>query len=103
MTTSPRRAAERDWRAYAQLMRVPAVFTAMANVAMGFLFTHGNLQPWPVFLLLWLASSCLYLVGHGAQRRVRRARSMPASGRNGRSPRVASPGPSPPDWVSGCF
>ncbi|HTU24391.1 MAG TPA: UbiA family prenyltransferase [Pirellulales bacterium] len=50
-------------RAYAQLLRVPAVFTAMSNVAQGFLFTHGELDPWPVFAALWLSSSALYLSG----------------------------------------
>lgn len=53
-------------RPYLQLMRLPAVFTAMANIALGFLLTHpslqheGSLLP---FVLLVLASSCLYLAG----------------------------------------
>jgi UbiA prenyltransferase family protein len=64
ITPAPSPAPARGgWRAYAQLLRLPAVFTAMADVTMGFLFTHGNLQPWPEFVLLWLASSSLYLAG----------------------------------------
>jgi 4-hydroxybenzoate polyprenyltransferase len=50
-------------RAYVELLRLPAVFTAMADVAMGFLFTHPTLEPWRIFLALWLASSSLYLAG----------------------------------------
>jgi 4-hydroxybenzoate polyprenyltransferase len=49
--------------AYLQLMRFPNVFTAMADVAMGFLFTHASLSPIGVFLFLLLASSCLYTGG----------------------------------------
>lgn len=51
------------WRAYFELLRFPAVFTAVADVMMGYLVTHGNLRPVPVFALLVLASSCLYLAG----------------------------------------
>ena len=51
------------WLAYLQLMRLPNVFTAMADVAMGFLFTHPSLSPLGVFLLLLLSSSCLYSGG----------------------------------------
>jgi 4-hydroxybenzoate polyprenyltransferase len=61
---------------YARLLRLPNVFTAMADVAMGFLFVHpiwnaGNVD-WDdaavllhrgVFPLLVLASSLLYLAG----------------------------------------
>jgi len=50
-------------RAYVELLRLPAVFTAMSDLAMGFLFTHASLQPWPVFAALWLSSSSLYLAG----------------------------------------
>ncbi|HEX4145365.1 MAG TPA: UbiA family prenyltransferase [Pirellulales bacterium] len=49
--------------AYVELLRLPAVFTAMADLAMGFLLTHGDLEPWPVFAALWLSSSLLYLAG----------------------------------------
>lgn len=44
--------------AYLQLFRVPNVFTAAADVCMGYLFVTGALTPPGPFLLL-LASSCL--------------------------------------------
>jgi hypothetical protein len=49
--------------AYAQLMRLPNVFTAMADIFMGFWFTHETLSPVGVFLLLLLSTSCLYTAG----------------------------------------
>jgi 4-hydroxybenzoate polyprenyltransferase len=45
------------------LFRLTNVFTAIADVTMGFLFVHHTLQPWPVFLLLAAASSLLYTAG----------------------------------------
>jgi 4-hydroxybenzoate polyprenyltransferase len=48
---------------YAQLMRLPNVFTAMADIFMGFWFTHETLSPVGVFLLLLASSSCLYTAG----------------------------------------
>ena len=52
--------------AYLQLFRFPNVFTAIADVAMGFLFTKG-LPPYPFFvsylLPLVLSSCCLYIAG----------------------------------------
>ena len=50
-------------RVYLQLMRFPAVFTAMADVFLGFLLTHRELAPASTFGLLLAASSCLYLSG----------------------------------------
>jgi hypothetical protein len=50
-------------RAYFELLRLPAVFTVVADVMMGYLVTRGDLQPWGVFALLVAASSCLYLAG----------------------------------------
>jgi 4-hydroxybenzoate polyprenyltransferase len=50
-------------RAYLELVRVPNVFTAMADVMLGFLFTHAGLNPLPQFVLLLAASSLLYLAG----------------------------------------
>jgi 4-hydroxybenzoate polyprenyltransferase len=50
-------------RAYLQLLRLPNVFTAAADILLGFLFTHETLQPWPHFALLLAASICLYLAG----------------------------------------
>src|SRR6266496_4496406 len=49
--------------AYAQLIRLPNVFTAMADIFMGFWFTHETLSPVCIFLLLLLSSSCLYTAG----------------------------------------
>ncbi|MBI3464167.1 MAG: UbiA family prenyltransferase, partial [Planctomycetes bacterium] len=49
--------------AYFQLLRLPNVFTAMADVFMGFLVSHGSLRPWKEFVPLLVASSCLYLSG----------------------------------------
>src|SRR5262249_13418120 len=46
-----------------RLMRLPNVFTAMADIAMGFLFTHETLEPISTFGLLLLSSSCLYTAG----------------------------------------
>lgn len=48
---------------FAQLLRLPNVFTAWADVFMGFLFTREALEPIPVFVWLLLASSLLYLAG----------------------------------------
>lgn len=50
-------------RAYLQLLRLPNVFTAMADILLGFLFTHERLEPWPQFALLLGSSSLLYLAG----------------------------------------
>ena len=50
-------------RDYLQLFRLPNVFTALADVTMGFLFTHAGLQPWGAYLVLASASALLYLAG----------------------------------------
>jgi 4-hydroxybenzoate polyprenyltransferase len=49
--------------AWLQLLRLPNVFTAVADVAMGYLVTHGNLQPPNQFAMLVAASCLLYLSG----------------------------------------
>src|SRR5262249_12267147 len=49
--------------AWLQLMRLPNVFTAMADVLMGFWLTHATLSPIGVLLLLLAASSLLYVAG----------------------------------------
>lgn len=49
--------------AYLRLCRFPTVFTALADIAVGFLLTHSRLEPLPEFLLLLAASGCLYLSG----------------------------------------
>ncbi len=49
--------------AYLQLFRAPNVFTAMADVAMGFLFVRSTLQPLGPFACLLAASCLLYTAG----------------------------------------
>jgi 4-hydroxybenzoate polyprenyltransferase len=49
--------------AWLQLLRLPNVFTAIADVAMGYLVTHGDLQPPALFALIAIASCLLYLSG----------------------------------------
>ena len=50
-------------RAYLELLRLPNVFTAVADVLMGYLVTNRSLDPKPVSLTLAAASACLYLSG----------------------------------------
>src|SRR5690349_20352063 len=50
-------------RAYLQLLRLPNVFTAVADIMLGYLFTHEGLDPIGPFALLVLASVSLYLSG----------------------------------------
>jgi 4-hydroxybenzoate polyprenyltransferase len=51
--------------AYAQLFRLPNVFTAIADIVAGYLFVHvgEGLAPWWIFAVLVAASSCLYIAG----------------------------------------
>ena len=49
--------------AYLQLFRAPNVFTAIADVTMGFLFVRQSLRPGAVFVCLLAASSLLYIAG----------------------------------------
>jgi 4-hydroxybenzoate polyprenyltransferase len=54
------------WRAYAQLVRLPNVFTAIADICLGWLGALALGTPpsrWPSFLLLVGASSLLYSAG----------------------------------------
>ncbi|MFV0442580.1 MAG: UbiA family prenyltransferase [Planctomycetaceae bacterium] len=53
-----------SWKSYAQLMRLPAVFTALADIFLGFMLTHAEIgdAPAPLILLL-VTSACLYLAG----------------------------------------
>jgi 4-hydroxybenzoate polyprenyltransferase len=46
-----------------QILRLPNVFTAIADVTMGFLVTHASLRPGGLFALLAAASCLLYLAG----------------------------------------
>jgi 4-hydroxybenzoate polyprenyltransferase len=49
--------------AWLQLLRLPNVFTTVADVAMGYLVTHGDLDPASDFALLVVVSCLLYLSG----------------------------------------
>lgn len=49
--------------AYLRLLRFPAVFTAMADVLLGFLLVNQSFRPFFDFFLLLAASSCLYMAG----------------------------------------
>jgi 4-hydroxybenzoate polyprenyltransferase len=49
--------------AWLQLFRAPNVFTAMADVAMGYFFVAGDASPPETLALLVLASSLLYTAG----------------------------------------
>ena len=49
--------------AYLRLFRLPNVFTAVADVTMGFLFVRGSLDPISVYLLLVIASALIYTAG----------------------------------------
>jgi 4-hydroxybenzoate polyprenyltransferase len=51
------------FRPYAQLVRLPNVFTAFADICLGALATHALPESWLPFLLLLLASGCLYCAG----------------------------------------
>src|SRR5690349_14993182 len=54
------------WRAYAQLVRLPAVFTSSADICLGWcgaLATGGSASTWPSFLALVAASAWLYSAG----------------------------------------
>jgi 4-hydroxybenzoate polyprenyltransferase len=51
------------WLPYAQLLRLPNVFTAMADIALAALVTGSLPDQLISFLLLVLASSCIYCAG----------------------------------------
>ncbi|MBL9084493.1 MAG: UbiA family prenyltransferase [Planctomycetales bacterium] len=52
-----------DVKALLQLCRLPNVFTAVSNVAAGYLLTHSDLTDWPAFVLLVGSSALLYTAG----------------------------------------
>ena len=49
--------------AYAQLLRLPNVFSAVADVCLGALAVEALPEQWPVVVLLVMASVCLYSAG----------------------------------------
>ncbi len=53
----------RNLRAWLELFRLPNVFTAMADIFLGYLLVHETLAPWWAFLLLLGASCLLYTAG----------------------------------------
>jgi 4-hydroxybenzoate polyprenyltransferase len=83
-TTSPR--ASR-LLAYAQLLRIPNVFTAMADIALAALATGSLPGQRTPFMLLLLASGCLYCAGmvwndyfdYGQDLKERPARPLPSN------------------------
>lgn len=48
---------------YLRLLRIPNLFTAVADVMLGFLFVHESLRPVSEFGLLLVSSCCLYSAG----------------------------------------
>lgn len=62
----PRSLAFFPWRAYAQLVRLPNVFTALADICLGWLAALAAGTPttrWPSFIFLMGASALLYSAG----------------------------------------
>lgn len=51
------------WQVLCRLVRLPNVFTALADVAMGYLFVTAGSPNWPLFWLLLCSSSSLYMAG----------------------------------------
>ena len=51
-------------RPYAQLVRLPNLPTALADITLAALATGTLVSKWPAFLLLLLSSACLYSAGH---------------------------------------
>jgi UbiA prenyltransferase family len=51
--------------AYAQLVRLPNVFTAFADIGLAWAaaLALASPPPWPVYMLLMAASGCLYMAG----------------------------------------
>ena len=55
--------ARSTFRAFLELLRLPNVFTAAADVMMGFLVVQGTFQDYSTLARLVLTSCCLYLMG----------------------------------------
>lgn len=51
------------WKAYLQLFRLPNVFTALADVVLGYLLTHESFSAWGVLAALLGSSAALYTAG----------------------------------------
>lgn len=65
MTSASDSPARRSFspRAWLELVRIPNLPTAWADVLMGFLVTHEDYRSWPVLIVLLGASSALYSGG----------------------------------------
>lgn len=50
-------------KAYLQLFRLPNIFTALADIALGFWLTHEDLSEWAILAVLMGASGLLYTAG----------------------------------------
>ncbi len=50
-------------RALAELLRIPNVFTAVADILLGYLLTHEDLSTWQIVSLLVAASALIYSAG----------------------------------------
>lgn len=50
-------------RTLAQLVRLPAVFTLIADVLLGYWFVSDSLEPYPIFAALLLSSLLMYMAG----------------------------------------
>jgi 4-hydroxybenzoate polyprenyltransferase len=61
--TSTNSHGENRLLAYCQLIRLPNVFTALADVAMGFVVARGSMLPLDLFFAVLVASACLYSGG----------------------------------------
>lgn len=60
--------SETRWLAYAQLLRLPNLFTALADIAVGTMVaqavrSNSEQTHWPVWLSVFISSSSLYLSG----------------------------------------
>ena len=62
-TTGGRQFDRGKWLDWARLVRLPNVFTVVADIVMGFLFVRPSLQPIGLFLLALGASVSLYWAG----------------------------------------
>lgn len=51
------------FRTIFELIRIPNIFTAIADILAGFLFVHGVIEQWGQLLCLVVGSSCFYAAG----------------------------------------
>ena len=63
MASPPTTADRSNLPPWLELLRLPNVFTAIADVLAGFLFFHASFEPWQICALVVGASTMLYLSG----------------------------------------